>query len=96
MAPTGTGVVARIVARDLTHCVRVVVTDARGRTVLTGVLYAPVAMTAEKSADLILGATPPAPSTNPGSGCCTEPEAHRTETTVTSSARSRRWRLGRR
>ena len=30
--------VARIVARDLTHYARVVVTDARGRTVLTGVL----------------------------------------------------------
>jgi hypothetical protein len=30
--------VARIVARDLTDYVRVVVSDARGRTVLTGVL----------------------------------------------------------
>jgi hypothetical protein len=34
----GGAMVARIVARDLTHYVRVVVTDARGRTVLTGVL----------------------------------------------------------
>jgi hypothetical protein len=34
----GGAMVARIVARDLTHYMRVVVTDARGRTVLTGVL----------------------------------------------------------
>jgi hypothetical protein len=34
----GGAMVARIVARDLTHYVRVVVTDARGRAVLTGVL----------------------------------------------------------
>ena len=34
----GGAMVGRVIARDLTHYVRVVVTGARGRTVLTGVL----------------------------------------------------------